>query len=139
MPAQLQAGSAYWPITTPKKDDGVSANRVGYEFSWDGNAARKLMNGELPEMHAWVAIADPPREIIDITAPFFKLRAIEFGYKYEAPEPPEFFWIGEDEPLPWGVQYTPNETATKLAYDLLDSIMHGKPMILSIYRKGMTT
>ena len=83
--AQLQAGSAYWPILTKETDDGVSPTRFGYEFDYD-TAVRHLIAGHgSPELHVWVAIAQQPVEIVDLTAPFFKERAIASGMRFAAP------------------------------------------------------
>ncbi len=117
--AQIQAGTAYWPIvkeTDP--DDGVSPNQYGFRFQLDGTAIESLSRGLLPEMHVWVAVAKPPIQIIDVTAPFFRRRAIQEGYTVTGEEPPDYFWW-EGVDLPWGVTYQADARAIQVCYQFL--------------------
>src|SRR5690349_17912512 len=83
--AQIQAGTAYWPIIRPEEDDGVSHNQWGYKFELSQDTLKALKEGRLPEMHAWVAIPGSQPEIIDITTCFWHGRVMELGYPWTAP------------------------------------------------------
>lgn len=131
--AQIQAGTAYWPIVSEETDDGVSANQFGYQFTWDKLAYSQVINGEQPEMHAWIAIAEPPVEIVDVTAPFFKERAIKEGFRYDAPDPPDFFWQ-EGMQFPFGVTYIADVQAIEIAYAMLNTAMSGGPLAIKFWR-----
>lgn len=120
----LQAGSAYWPRTTPETDDGVEPNRFGYEFEWNETSQARLSSGVLPEMHVWAA--DPVKmEIVDMTAGDFPAqckRLIGLGWK--APPPPPCFW-GEAHELPDIASYIPDRKATYVAAALLTQALGG--------------
>lgn len=128
IPAQLQAGTAYWPISTPETDDGVSPTQYGYDFDIH-RAMPFISDSLLPEMHVWAAVAEKPQEIIDLTAPFFKKRAIEdWGYKYTAPDPPPYLWCSPDN-LPTGARYWANRQAIEIANSFLHSIITNTPLV----------
>jgi hypothetical protein len=124
--AQIQAGTAYWPTVAPEHDDGICDNQYGYRFTWDRLAQSKLIMGEQPEMHVWVAIAKHPVEIADLTAPFFKRRAIQEGRKWAHSDPPDFLWT--EPPLPHGVIYQADMQAIEIAYSMLTSAIKGTPL-----------
>lgn len=132
--AQLQAGTAYWPIQTKETDDGVWPTRFGYEFDHKAAVKHLAHGGHNPEMHVWVAIAQEPVEMVDLTAPFFKTRAIETGMRFAAPDPPDYFW-NEGTELPDGVVYRADMHAIELAYSLLKSEIHGTPLYFPTAQK----
>jgi hypothetical protein len=127
--AQIQAGTAYWPILA--HDDGVSANQYGFKFEWNDYALAQVACNQFPEMHVWAAILGKKAEIVDITAPFFKKRAIEEGFRWDAPDPPDFFW---DHRVPAGVTYLPDVQAIEIALAMIESNFTEKPMAIQLFR-----
>jgi len=113
-----QAGTCYWPRVTAETDDGVEANRFGYEWNGDPASAKRATMRPgivpMPEMHVWCA--DPvAREIVDLSSGLFPKQCERIiGLPWKAPLPPDFFW-GQAVTAPRGVLYDPNREATTLA------------------------
>jgi hypothetical protein len=128
--AQLQAGTAYWPIIPAELDDGVSANQYGYKFEWNHKSFGDVSTGQLPEMHCWVAIPEPIT-FIDLTSRFFKQRCLEHGFKWLMPDPPEFLWCEE---LPDCVTYQADMQAIEIAYSLLKTLMKKEPLSFRMWK-----
>lgn len=130
LPAQLQAGTAYWPIQDPETDDGVSPNRYGCEFEWSAGRKRAVQ-GMLPEMHCWAGVAGEDPHIVDLTPRFFKSRAIALGMTFTAPDPPDYLWsTGLD--LPPGVVYLADRKAIEVAYAFLEHAVIDKPLVINL-------
>ena len=105
--AIIQAGSASWPLINDREDDGVRSTHFSYQFELDKNAIGKLMEGKLPELHAWAALPDT-NEIIDITTCYGPRQAERMGVikrrdDWTAPVH-DFIWTKADR-LPRGVLY----------------------------------
>lgn len=116
--AQIQAGTAYWPIITEAQDDGVSPNQFGYCFEWNLQASLKILNGLLPEMHVWVAIGADT--IVDVTTKYWPERCLQMiGKQWQCHKPPDYLWVTA-ESMPERVTYHPNMRAIELAYQILD-------------------
>lgn len=113
--ASFQGGSAFWPVVKPECDDGVSPNRYGYEWTLT-DAVTRLMAGEVPEVHAWVAFAFPVSQvwILDLSAgSFARLGAAALGIAPAAVLPtPEAFWHRASDSLPFEVEYRADANAT---------------------------
>lgn len=125
LPAQLQAGSAFWRITPDELDDGIVPLKYGYEFNWDIQSAMEVASGNLPEMHVWVAITPPNKEnweVVDLTAPFFKLRVEREGkYQWRTPAPPDYLWVRQREFPRDQAIYSVDPKAIRLIYGILQS------------------
>lgn len=116
--AQIQAGTAYWPILTEEQDDGVSPNQFGYLFEYNKNAIFKIIQGHLPEMHVWAAVAKE-NTIIDVTTKFWPERCMQMiSRRWLAPKPPDYLWAKISE-IPNGVTYQADVRAIQLAYQIL--------------------
>jgi hypothetical protein len=116
----IQAGSLQWPIVTRDLDDGVSSSHFAY--MWDPTHPRSVAAraaGQLPEMHVWLGLLDPPT-LIDFSTRDLKGLAEASGLIWRSGDPPEFLWATEDEMPDW-VVYTPNRDATLYAAMLLKS------------------
>jgi hypothetical protein len=117
--AQLQAGTAYWSIVTPAQDDGVSPNQFGYKFESNSTTMLRLVQGVLPEMHVWAAVAKDST-IIDVTTKYWPERCkLLIGQEWLAPKPPDYLWA--KGALPDGAIYQPDVQAIQLAYQILAS------------------
>lgn len=119
--AQLQAGSASWEIVTPETDDGVSPNRLAYEFTWDAQSIDTIAQGLLPEIHTWVGIAPQhcPHgrgQLIDLTTQYAHTRGQEYCPQANWEHPP--LWCYLDEAPAWA-SYRPSKQAISLAYAIL--------------------
>lgn len=138
--AQIQAGTAYWPIREIHLDQPDplpdAPDQYGYEFTWSAAALEMLQSGGQPEMHVWAAITKPPYEIIDLTAPFFRERAEREGYTCSGPRPPAYFWhvLTDANPLPLGVVYRTDEQAIEIAYAMLGTALSNKPLAFRMLR-----
>jgi hypothetical protein len=120
--AQIQAGTAYWPILTPAKDDGVSPNQFGYKFEYH-EAIFKVAQGKLPEMHVWAAVAEQSDShngfIIDVTTKYWPERCLKvIGREWLAPKPPDYLWVNSHQ-MPKFVNYYPELKAIELAYQII--------------------
>lgn len=114
IPAQIQAGSAYWPRLRPDQDDGVSNTHFGYEYTPGPKNLHKIVAGHLPEIHCWAAIVKE-NVIIDVTTQYWPDNAKRLcGYDWPGVLPPSFVWCRADQ-LPDGVRYRPNLEAIKNA------------------------
>lgn len=111
-----QGGSAFWPVVKPEYDDGVTPNRFGYQWSL-AEAMPHLLDGDLPEVHAWLAFDDPDgdRWVLDLAAGgFAREGARELKLKPEAVAAvPEAFWHPVSEPLPAEVEYRADANASR--------------------------
>lgn len=117
----LQAGSAYWPRVTDETDDGVEANRFGYEWTPNEHASRlRRAMGLMPEIHVWAADPRPGvLEIVDLTAGAFPEQCAQLtGETWKAPRPPKWFW-GTAKDLPPLASYVPTLDATQFAARML--------------------
>lgn len=91
--AILQAGSAGWPRILPEQDDGKASTHFSYMWTPD-EAPSKLavVNGRLPEMHAWAAIPSK-KEIVDMTTRFWPEQArLLAKLDWPGTVPPDLFW-----------------------------------------------
>jgi hypothetical protein len=124
----LQAGSAYWPRVTPETDDGVEANRFGYE--WEPHSPvtlERLRQGAFPELHVWL-YSPATGEIVDPTSGAFPEQCQKLTQQaWKAPAPPDFFW-DKPETLPDLASYRADKTATLLVMRMLMSTLqlHGR-------------
>jgi hypothetical protein len=127
--AQIQAGTAYWPIVTAAQDDGISPNQFGYKFEYNVGAALKIIGGVLPEMHVWAAIAeDGGGTIIDVTTKYWPERCLRMiGQVWRASKPPDYLWVTAKS-MPPLVTYHADMDAIKLAYQILSLTNHPTPM-----------
>ena len=136
LPAQLQAGTAYWPTGPVNDGEESGPNVFGYEWDPGDPLTRAfLMRGQLPEMHCWAAVAGEPPEIIDLTARFFHARAAACGLEIRCPPPPEFFWH-EGPELPPGVVYLADMEATHIAYQFLHAAVREAPLVVALPAAG---
>lgn len=125
---QLQAGSASWQCLADDRDDGLMHNVWGYFWTWDKKALNDLAEGQMPEMHVWAAILTPPHELIDLTAPFFRTRAMKSGYEWSAPPPPLYLWADMEGLQSYTCSYKPELQACEVAAGLLQSRRTGEPL-----------
>jgi hypothetical protein len=118
-PAQLQAGTAYWPCMNREQDDGIS-NQFGYKYTPGIKNAMMFAQGRLPEIHAWAAMV-PTQEIVDPTPAYWPSLAerLHVGWPGTAPRP--YFW-GKASDLPDGVTYLADAEAISLAYAFLTAV-----------------
>lgn len=123
IPAQIQAGTAYWPRLRPEQDDGNSntPTQFGYLFTPSReNMAQVVCSGTMPEMHAWVGIRGAngfPNTVIDPTTFWWPMACLKStGMDWPGDYPPAYFW---SDRLPRGVTYSPSREAIKLCYQIL--------------------
>ena len=116
VPLRLYAGTAFWKAVSDAQDDGVSANRFGYQFTLE-EALPIFHQDRLPELHAWAGTEEGV--IVDITLPDWPRLAMRTsGMVWSEPKPPDFFW-GTAEELPFGAEYRPDPKAALMVFDLL--------------------
>lgn len=134
VPAQIQAGSAFWRCCSPEKDDGVCGLNWGFEFEWNQKSRMELLNGLLPEMHVWAAIiASDGAEIIDLTAKYFKPRSIAEGFGWSMPDPPDYLWVDiESFPIDC-CNYMPSKQACHVAHEILNASQSGGMMVIKTF------
>lgn len=111
-----QAGTMSWPMVAPEEDDGISATH--WSYVWDPHGlptAISVATGNLPEIHVWAALVDT-HEIIDISTRGFKTAAEAHGYKWSAPDPPDYLWTKEP---PSNTVYKPVLEACKFATTMI--------------------
>ena len=119
----MMAGSAYWPRVTSETDDGVEANRFGYE--WDPiEAAPHLAADIMPELHVWAG--DPlTGEIIDLSTGDWPKQCLDvLGVPWKAPSPPAFFWAPASS-LPALAEYRATKEAGETALRLISRAIGG--------------
>ncbi len=126
--AQIQAGSAFWPCLP----DGLTT--YGFKFEWNKQTYQKIIEGGLPEIHVWAATTNPPA-VIDPVTFNFKLHAIQNGYEWRAPDPPDYIWIEPGAEWPKGVSYMPDIQAIEYVYSILNGIETQSPFAIRILRK----
>ncbi len=114
--ALIQAGSLYWPIVPPDKDDGKSPTHFSYEWSpWREESRAALKLGLLPEMHVWVGLPDQ-NELLDFSTKHLPQQAEQEGLVWRTPAPPDFLWSSSSD-LPDGVVYKPRIDAIRFVLD----------------------
>jgi hypothetical protein len=113
--AIIQAGTMMWPRLRHEDDDGVVNTHFSYVWEPDSEITKqRIAARQLPEMHVWCAIPNPP-QIIDLTTRFFRQRCERVtGMNWTAPEPPQYLWVTPDT-LPQNVVYRPEVSAIRLA------------------------
>jgi hypothetical protein len=123
IPAQIQAGTAYWPRLRQDQDDGLPTTlpHFGYQYTPStGDLVRIAVFHRLPEMHVWVGIpgADGfPPTIIDPTTQWWPdLCRLRIGKDWPGDKPPLYFWGSKAPP---GVVYEPHREAIRLCYIIL--------------------
>ena len=116
----LQAGSLSWPVIHLEEDDGKC--NTHFSYMWEGLTTKNvdiLVSGRLPEMHVWVVLPDT-KSLVDFTTGDLKKHAAKVGVTWSGPEPLEYFW---DTHTPSGVVYTPDKVATRVAMQLIHSLI----------------
>lgn len=128
--AQIQAGSAQWPLITPEMDDGVRPTHFGYVWGEVPVDPFKIAQGLLPEMHVWAAIAETGL-VVDMAAGWFpaQAKAIQ-NFDWPGPKPPKFVWATAEQMPDWAV-YQPAEDAIRLTLGLVYR-MFGYPGLFDI-------
>lgn len=123
--AQIQAGDAFWRTIRPEDDDGVRPLNWGFEFQNTMESIFYASQG-LPELHVWAAAMQANEAyIIDLTAPFFKQRSLEYGQQWTMPDPPEYLWASvKDFPADL-CYYIPKKQAIAICYSILNSFESG--------------
>ncbi len=123
IPAQIQAGTAYWPRLRQDQDDGLASTMTQFGYLFDPgvqNVATVAVLHRLPEMHAWVGIPAAegfPSTLIDLTVRWWPDRCLETtGMDWPGGPPPPFLWADR---LPKGVSYIPHLEAIRLCYQIL--------------------
>jgi hypothetical protein len=117
--ALLQAGSASWARISREKDDGVVNTHFSYMFEISKTTLKKILAGEMPEMHVWVAITNP-QQIIDLTTLYVPTQCKKLtGMDWFCQTPPEFVWTEKDEIDGYYLNYVPDMTAIQLAVSML--------------------
>ena len=124
----LQAGSASFLYVHPEDDDGVMNNSFSYVFE-TGAALGRLVDGGLPEMHAWLFLPNS-NELVDFSVGYQPEQAkriigVEWGKKLT---PPEVLWESIDELNSRELaefRYRPDSSATGLAAQLIAELAGG--------------
>ena len=123
---QLQAGSASWIRLAPEDDDGkeTTHNAFSYVFEDSAQTRMRILIGEMPEMHCWVACAKT-QTIFDPTTRFLPQQCEQTGgMTWTAPKPPDFmvFKAGDGQ----DAFYTPSMEATHLAHTYIKNYMESR-------------
>lgn len=127
IPAQIQAGTCYWPRLRPDQDDGHpdTCTQFGYQFEPGRYSAPVLIMeaGKLPEMHVWAAVA--PATIIDVTTRYWPEQCQRLtGMDWPGDVPPDFLWLDDcrKTPPPPGVVYEPHMLAIEMAHAFIGAL-----------------
>lgn len=122
IPAQIQAGTAYWPRLREDQDDGLPTTKTQYGYKFTdcaANVVQIVILHQMPEMHAWVGIPGVegfPPTIIDATTQWWpELCKLRTGMDWPGDNPPPYFW---SDKVPHGVMYAPHREAIKLCYQV---------------------
>lgn len=126
--ALIQAGSMSWPRLNADQDDGKETTMTHFSYQFEPTSPatiNALVNGAMPELHAWVACFnrdDKQWHLVDVTTKYLVQRCAEIGLDWPGDPPPDYLWRPVTDPPPRTV-YRPHMAATNIVAAAVTDIM----------------